>query len=179
VSAIDPVVVLALRGALAMLFAAAAWHKLRDPAGFRASLRDYRLLPDPLVPAVGGALAAGEGAVALGLLLPPVAPAAALAAAALLALYGAAIAANLARGRRHVACGCLGPAGDQPLHGGLLARNALLLAAGLAAARAPEARALAWLDAFTVAATVATLALLYLAADGLLAARARTARAVS
>jgi hypothetical protein len=91
-------------------------------------------------------------------------------AAGLLVLYGAAIGANLARGRRHVACGCLGPAAEQPLHAGLLVRNGVLAAAALASSAPASARALGPTDAFTTVAAVATLALLYLAVDGLLAA---------
>jgi uncharacterized membrane protein YphA (DoxX/SURF4 family) len=171
---LDPVVVLALRLALAALFAAAAVHKARDRAGFRAALGDYRLLPEAAVPAAAVAVALGEAALALALLVPATAPAAGLAAAGLLAVYAFAIGANLARGRRHVACGCLGPAAEQPIHAGLLVRNgALIVAAGVAALPAAS-RPLVPLDAFTAVAAAMTLALLYAAADGLMAA-ARTA----
>jgi hypothetical protein len=172
----DPVVVHALRVALAALLAAAAAHKLRDPAGFRATLRDYRLLPDAAVAATAAGLTVVEAGLALALLAPVSAPAAAWACVALLALYGGAIGANLARGRRHVACGCLGPSADEPLHGGMLVRNAILVLAALGAAAPAGARALGALDAFTVAAAAATLVLLYLAADGLMAGAHRAAR---
>src|SRR5262245_36242637 len=104
----DPVIDATVRADLALLFVVAAAHKLRDPARFRATVADYRLLPDPLVPLGAACLIVAEPVVV-----------AALAssrwwglagAAALLALYAAAIAINLARGRRHLDCGCAGPA---------------------------------------------------------------------
>ena len=91
-------------------------------------------------------------------------------------LYGGAIAVNLVRGRRHVACGCLGPAAEQPLHAGLLVRNTLLVVAAVAAAMPVTARPLSGLDGFTVVVAVATLALLYLGADGLMAVARLEAR---
>jgi hypothetical protein len=40
---LDPALSLGLRGGLALLLAAAAWHKLGDFALFRAALGEYRL----------------------------------------------------------------------------------------------------------------------------------------
>lgn len=176
--AIDPAVEAALRAALALLFAAAAFHKLRDPGAFRAVVADYRVLPAPLgvaaaallppleLSASGALAASGAGAPrALGPLL----------AVALLALYGAAIARNLARGRRHLDCGCLGPSLRQPLSGALLARNALLGAAALACLLPAAPRALVWLDAATVAAAAGALALFWSGAHRALANAPRLA----
>jgi len=146
----DPVVAFTLRASLSVLFAAAARHKLRDLAGFRATLHDYRILPAALVAPASGALAGLEVGLAIGLLVPASAPWAATLASAVLGIYTGAIGWNLARGRRHVACGCFGPAADQPLRAGLLVRNGVLWAAALAAARTPAARPLGALDAFTV-----------------------------
>lgn len=168
-SGLDPAVAWLLRGALGVLFAAAALHKWRDAAGFRATLADYRLLPAAAVAPAAGAIAALEAGLALALWVPVTAPAAAGAAAAVLAAYAAAIGVNLLRGRRHVACGCLGPAAEQPLHAGLVVRNGVLVAAALLAALPVGARPLAALDVATVLLGVATLCFLYLAADGLLA----------
>jgi len=172
----DPVVVHALRLALALLLAAAALHKLRDPAGFRATLRDYHLLPEPSVGPAGAIFALLEAGLALALLVPRVASTAALTCAALLVVYGGAIGVNLARGRRHVACGCLGPSADEPLHAGMLVRNGLLALAALAAALPGAGRPLSALDLFTITAAAGGLALLYLAADGLAAAARMAAR---
>src|SRR5262245_1519036 len=127
---VDPVVLATLRAGLALLFAAAAVHKLRDRAAFGAVLAEYRVVPRALLHISVWAVPAFESAVALALLRPgPLGP---VAAALLLALYAGAIALNLARGRRWLDCGCLGPALRQPISGALVARNALLAAAALA-----------------------------------------------
>jgi hypothetical protein len=168
---VDPALQALLRGGLALLFAAAALHKLRAPREFAATLANYRLLPGALVPAAAAALAGAEVALAAALGAGAFLPAAPFAAAGILALYSLAIAANLARGRRSIECGCLGPAGRQPLSAWLLARNALLVAACLALAAPSAPRTLQWMDAVTVAGGVAVLALLWSAAHGLGAPR--------
>lgn len=167
--AIDPAAHAALRLALAALFGWAALHKLRDLAAFRLALADYRLLPQRALAAAAPALLAAELAAAGALLAPGPAQPGAWAAAALLTLYAAAIVLNLARGRRHIDCGCAGPRARRPLSGALVARNALLAAAALACALPVSARALVWLDAVSVAGAVAALALLYAALDVALA----------
>jgi hypothetical protein len=163
--ALDPAAAGALRGALALLFAAASLHKLRDPAAFRADLGGYGLLPAAALPAAAALLAAVELAIASGLLAPRTGATAALAAAALLALYSAAMLAALAAGRRGIDCGCAGPAPSRPLGPGLVVRNAILVAAALAASLPVAARPLAWIDAVTVAGAVAGLACLFAAAE--------------
>jgi hypothetical protein len=175
---VDPAVDLALRLALALLFLGAAATKTRDLGAFRAAVADYRLLPERAAPALAAALVAAEVVVGIALALGPRAPAA-LAAASLLALYGGAIAVNLARGRRDLGCGCGGPAARQPISGGLVARNAALATAALAGLLSTATRALVWIDALTVVGTVAALAALYAATNALIAqapALARTGR---
>jgi uncharacterized membrane protein YphA (DoxX/SURF4 family) len=163
--ALDPALRLVLRGALALLLLAAAWHKLRDLGRFQSALAGYGLLPPPAVRAVGRVLPAVEAATALALCVPALGAAPALAAAGLLVAYAVAIAAGLARGRRGIDCGCGGLVGDQRLRPALLARNALLVALALAAALPAGPRALVWMDAPTLAGGVAALALLLAAAD--------------
>ena len=176
-SGLDPTVAALLRGALGLLFAAAALHKLRDRAGFGATLADYRLLPPAAVAPAAAGIAVLEAMLAIALWLPPTGRWAAVAAAGVLAAYGAAIGLNLLRGRRHVACGCLGPAAEQPLHGGLVVRNAALVVAAALAALPESARPVGLLDGLTVLLGIGVLALLYLAADGLMASgRALEAR---
>jgi hypothetical protein len=197
----DPVLAAALRGGLALLFATAAAHKLRDLAGFRATLAAYRLLPAFAVgafavaavalevaaaaalalgaiaslaapghgvAAVGGA-ASGGGTAVGGVAIAGVVAAGPALAAALLAVYTGAIAVNVARGRTDLDCGCLGPALRQPVGAGVLARNAILIAASLACLLPVRERALGWLDAFTAVAAVATAAALYAASQHLIA----------
>ena len=165
--ALDPALRAALRCALALLWLAAARHKLRDPARFREALAGYRLIPAPLVRAFAAGVAALELALGLALLAPGTGPAPAFATAALLALYALAIAANLVRGRRAIDCGC--GARPQPLGEGLVVRNAALVGIALAAALPATGRALGWIDAPTIGGGAAALAALYAAADAALA----------
>jgi len=158
---LDPVFALLLRCSLALLFGAAAFHKLRAPRAFAETLGDYALLPIALVPWVAAALGAGELLLVIGLLVPVAVAAAALGGAGLLGVYSGAIAINLARGRRDIDCGCLGPAGRQPLSARLLVRNVLLIAACLALLAPVGARALFWVDALSVAGGSAAFALLW------------------
>lgn len=173
---LDPAAGLAVRLALAVLFASAALHKVRDWSEYRSAVAGYRLLPAALVVPVAFALAAAECVLAAGLTMPGTAGrVAAAGAAGLLTVYAAAVGANLARGRRAIDCGCGGPAGRQPLHGGLVARNAVAAAAALAAALPADGRALVWLDALTVAGAAAGFGLLWASLDFALANRARLA----
>jgi len=163
----DPVLDLTFRAALALLFAVAALHKVRDPRGFTATLADYRLLPEGIAGAAGMVLVGAELAVVAALVIDRRAGLAG--AAALLVLYGGAMAVNLARGRRHIDCGCAGPRARRPIGGGIVVRNALLAAAALAGLLPVTARPLAWGDTLTVSGAVLTLAALYLATDRLMA----------
>lgn len=163
----DPVLELLIRWALAALFGVAAVHKLADRRHFDGIVLDYRLLPPRLALRLARGLPWLELAVALGLLGGTTV--AALVGAALLAGYGAAMAINLARGRRSIDCGCGGPA--QPIGPALVVRNALLVATALTLLLPAGARPLGVLDFATVAAAVSALALLY-AAAGELAAQA-------
>ena len=88
---LDPVASLLVRGALALLFAAAAWHKLRSPRRFAAILAAYRLLPHWLVAAAAVLVPFLEVVVAAGLPFEPTRRAAALAGIVL--LLGLALAA--------------------------------------------------------------------------------------
>lgn len=164
----DPVIDTALRTGLAVLFLVAAVHKLRDPARFRATLAEYHLLPPGLVPVGAIVLVVTEVGLAIALVVPCL-RSASLAAAGVLSIYGGAMAVNLARGRRHIDCGCAGPAARRPISGVLVARNAVLTSAALGGLLPVSARPLSWVDAVTVLGATATLAALYAAFDRLLA----------
>jgi uncharacterized membrane protein YphA (DoxX/SURF4 family) len=168
----DPAIDLTIRAALALLFAVAATHKLRDLAAFRATFADYRLLPD----AVAWAVPAVEAAVALLLLAPATSAFGQAGAVALLVAYAAAIGANLARGRAHIDCGCAGPGARRPIGAGLVVRNLLVAAVALAALAPVRPRPLVWIDALTVSGAVLALAALWLAADRLMAHKPALAR---
>ena len=166
---LDPVVRLALRIALSLLLGSAAWHKLRDVGAFRAAVENYRLLPAVWTGPFAAFLIAAESGLAMALWLPGVGSAAALGSAALLALYGTAMAITLRRGRRDVDCGCAGPAHRQSVRAALVVRNAVLVLAALVAALPAGERPLGWVDAGTAVLAPAAAACLYVAIDGLLA----------
>jgi hypothetical protein len=165
----DPIYVIASAVSVAVILASAASHKWRAPGRFIRQLEDYQLLPPALLKPAARALPLAEGALAFALLLPASRALAALAAAALLALYAAAIGINLWRGRRDIDCGCAGPDQAQPLRPLLLLRNTVLVALALLASLHPQARELGVFDAFVSLAASAVALLLYAAADGLLA----------
>ncbi len=165
---LDPALAWALRVALAGIWLLAASHKAADPRAFRAAVAGYRLVPESLVTGVARTLCFGELALALGLLVPAASAPAALASAALLALYAAAMGVNLARGRRDFDCGCAAPGTARPVGEGLLVRNGLLIVVSGLAALPPTPRSLGGLDALTVAAGAATLLLLHAATEAAL-----------
>lgn len=111
------------RVVLAAVFAVAAWGKLTDLAGTRRAVRDFGV-PAPVAPAVAFLLPIAELTGAVLLLLGDVIGE--IAAIVLLALFSAAVALSLARGRRPD-CHCFGQARAQPVSGRTLARNAVLL----------------------------------------------------
>jgi hypothetical protein len=166
---LDPALDLALRAGLASLFATSALAKLRDLGGFAGAVAGYRLLPAWAAAPGAAAFVAAELALAAVLFVPALRAVASVGAAGLLLLYGVAIALNLARGRREIDCGCGGFSGRQALSEALVLRNALLAAAALASALPVTPRTLGWLDALTVCGAVASAALLYAAANLLVA----------
>lgn len=164
---IDPLADLALRLGLAAILALAALHKLRDRATFEGQLGAYALLPAALVHPASRAIPLIEAAAAV-LLVWRSDHAAAL-AAAIFAIYGGAMAINLARGRRDIDCGCGGPDGRQTLHPALVWRNAALAAGALATMLPSGTRALAPLDIAVATLAGFTLLALYSAANALIA----------
>jgi hypothetical protein len=164
---IDPAIGALLAGALALLFAGAALHKLRSPLRFAELFRAYRLLPQGLarlwwlVPLL-------ELTIAAGLLAGRSRAGACSAGAALLLGYAAAMAINLHRGRRDLACGCGGPDERRAIAEWMVWRN-VILAALLGALLLPwRARAMSAADALTIGAGTAVASLLYMSLDRLL-----------
>ena len=162
---LDPALHTVLRLGLSLLLLGAAWHKLRDFAGFRDALDGYRLLPTRWTGRSAALLLIAELASGIALLLPGVESAAALAAGLLLLLYSVAIGINLARGRREIDCGCGVAGARRPLSEALIARNVLLIVGAALCAFPAAERPLVWLDALTVTAGAVALALLYAALD--------------
>jgi hypothetical protein len=158
-----------VRAGLALLFASAAAHKLRDRRRFRETLAEYRLLPAAAVSIVAGLLIAVEAGIAMSLVTIGGRLAGLTGAAAVLVVYAGGIGINLARGRRDLDCGCAGPAVRRPISGWLVGRNLVLAALALAATAPVSPRALVWADGLTIVAATAALVALYAACDGLVA----------
>lgn len=167
---LDPVVASALSLAFALLFAAGAFHKLANVAEFRAVLADYRLLPPSSIAAAAIGIALIELALALGWLSRWLPLWTAAASATLLVGYAGAMAANLARGRRDLSCGCVfaaGHAGDR-LSWALVARNLVLAALALLPALPLTARAPEWADHAVATVAATALLVIYLAGQQLM-----------
>ncbi|HZT04789.1 MAG TPA: MauE/DoxX family redox-associated membrane protein [Steroidobacteraceae bacterium] len=171
---LDPVVRAIIFSGFALLFAFAGSHKLAARAEFAATLADYRVLPASLESAASFLIPGLEGLIAAGLLIRRVGGPASLAGVALLLAYAAAIGLNLLRGRRQLECGCLGPHSSSVVSAGLVWRN-MLMALALVTAWVIKwsTRPMGWLDVGTVLFALCGLALVYLAANGLLAIAAR------
>lgn len=133
----EPLIHWALRAFLAALFATAAVSKLAAAEEFHGVVRNFRLLPDAASRVVAMALPVAELAVAAGLLMPPLAGPAALAAALLLAVFGLAIAVNVLRGRTWIDCGCFRNGMKQRISWAMAGRNMVLTAMALGAAALP------------------------------------------
>lgn len=127
-----PTLLLTVRAGIACVFVAAALGKLRHLTVFRGVLANYRLLPPWAVGAGHLLLPAAELVVGLGMLAVP--RAAGPSAALLLAVFAAAMAINLRRGRRDIDCGCHQSALRQRLSWTLVCRNGVLALLALTAA---------------------------------------------
>ena len=165
---IDPAVACLIVACVGLLFLVAAIHKLRDLRRFREVFAAYRLLPLAAGRALAPVVPALELAVAVGSLFDNLRMAALWIAIALLLLYVAGIAVNLARGRRDLDCGCAGPYDRRPIAAWMIWRN-LGIAIFLAGALLPwSERPLVLTDAVTVGFGTACCALAYLCLDRLL-----------
>ena len=173
---LDPLIVKAISIGLGLMFVIAAYHKLVDSSGFRVTLLEYQVLPETLVGSASRVIPIVELLLGCCWLIPAIAgDLVALASAALLAAYACAIVVNLGRGRVHFDCGCGfgGKSGnEQFLSGGLVARNVILIAAALITMLPVTGRPLTAADYVTLAAALVAGALLFGAANQLMANRA-------
>ena len=167
----DPGFALTIRWSLALVFLLAVVHKLKAPAAFRATMKNYRLLPDGLLTLLVYAIITAELLVVVALLANSRLGSGI--AAGLFAVYTLAISINLIRGRRDIDCGCSGPAVRETLSVWLVIRNSGLLAAALLTVPPSSPRPLMLLDWFTSVAALVTFMLLYFSATYLSTTRAR------
>lgn len=164
---IDPAISTALSLPLAALLAASAAHKAKAPAEFSGVLRNYRIVPDRLAPMLAPIVIAVETMLAGGLLAPASRGFAGVGAAILFAVYAAAIAVNLIRGRTGIDCGCGFGRSTGRLSPALLFRNAALIASALVAALPASTRALGVFDFASVVLFTLAAGAFYLAGESL------------
>ncbi|MEP6884201.1 MAG: MauE/DoxX family redox-associated membrane protein [Gammaproteobacteria bacterium] len=117
---------LAIRVLVSLVFLTAAYGKFRHLTALQGVVANYRLIPDMLVVPVAYLLAPVEALLGTALLLGLGSPWPELGAAALLTLFAAAMGINMARGRRHIDCGCFQSALKQTLNWTLVFRNVVL-----------------------------------------------------
>jgi hypothetical protein len=168
---IDPLLVRVISVACALLLLLSAWHKVAARDRFITALGDYRLLHAALLQPASVLIPAFEAVLGIAWLAGYEPGAVAMLTAALLALYAAAIAINLWRGRVHISCGCgFGGASDtdQQLSWWLVARNALLGTVAALAALPAASRELGLYDWLTVVLALAACGTLYAGASQLL-----------
>lgn len=152
---------------IAVILGLAAIHSMREWAIFSAVVEQYRIGPRMLARPVSLILPPLELVAAIALVLPSTRLPGALLSLALMLLFTASIAINLARGRTYIDCGCGGATG-QKLSRGLVIRNLVILLGLVIAALAPETGTV---DAATTVCVIgASLALiaLYFAANQLM-----------
>jgi len=163
VTVIDPAISWTLALSVAVLFAAAASHKLRDWKQFRDVVRNYKLLPDAVVPLSAIALIALECGAAILVLFVATRAIGATLSACILATYAVAMAVNLRRGRVNLDCGCLGIGRRQPVRWWMVRRNLAIAALALIAVLPMASRELTALDGVTIICATLSLAFLYTA----------------
>lgn len=163
---LDPLLITVIELSMATLFASAALSKWAGIATFQAVLADYQVLPRALVGVAARLLPMLEAVLAVAWLAPFDRSPTAVASAGLLTVYAAAMAVNLRRGRRHISCGC--GTGDR-LSGWLVGRNLVLALGALPTLLPGTGRTQGIADAALAVGAVAVLAILYLAANQLIA----------
>ncbi|SIT41073.1 Methylamine utilization protein MauE [Paraburkholderia piptadeniae] len=175
---IDPVLATGAQASTAIVVLLGAVAKWRRPAVFRQALAGYRLLPDALTAPAAFVIAATETAGAAALLFPDTRMFGAIALTALLLVFAAGLAFNIARGHTDIDCGCSGFAATRAATQGNAPRGigwfhvarALLLAALAATAFIePAARSIVWFDYLTLFFAVLLIVCALLTFDVLLA----------
>ncbi len=153
---------------IALLFATAAWHKLRSLEVFTEVFAAYRVLPEGWGYRIARLIPCLELAIAAALPWEMTRRTALMAATGLLIAYAAALGLNLARGRRELDCGCATMGGRRSIAGWMVWRNLALALIAATAALPWLSRPLNGSDALTIVGGLAAIAALYAAVDQLL-----------
>jgi hypothetical protein len=172
---VDPAIAALALVCTALLFASAAIHKLRDLRRFDEIFNAYGLIPLRARLRLSYAVPVLEALVAVGVSFDVTRQSALLTGMGLLLTYALAIAVNLRRGRRDLACGCGGPDDRRPIAAWMVWRNGLLtlMLGSLLLPWGP--RPLASTDLVTIGFGALTCSLVYLCLDRLLDQAARAA----
>lgn len=117
---------------IAVIFAVAAFHAMREWSVFVDIVEQYHLVPRRLAMVAARILPPLQLSAAAALVMPKACDAGAVLGFCLMALFTGAVTVNLARGRASIDCGC-GGAGGQKLSAGLVLRNVVVMC-GLAVA---------------------------------------------
>jgi hypothetical protein len=168
---LDPLVLKLVSIGFGLLLLLAGVHKLTALPKFRATLTAYEIMPGALIAPASILVPIVEAILGAAWLLNLEPTLVAITTAALLTSYLSAIAINLLRGRIHIDCGCTMGASagrEQQLSWGLVARNAILIVAALAATVPTSERAIGFVDYVTLVAGLLAIVLLYGAANQLL-----------
>jgi Methylamine utilisation protein MauE len=173
---LDPAIGILIVASVALLFASAAVHKLRDLKRFDEIFTAYGLAPMNAGLRISWIVPILEMTVAAALVVKVSRPYAAALGIIMLSGYALAIAVNLRRGHRDLACGCGGPDERRTIAAWMVWRN-VLVALSVAAMFAPwSARQLSITDGLTIAFGLLTIALVYLCIDQLFGNAQRTAQ---
>ncbi len=153
---------------IALLFATAAWHKLRSLEAFTEVFAAYRVLPEGRARRVAWLIPGLELAIAAALPWEMTRRWALVVAMGLLVAYAVALGLNLARGRRELDCGCGTIGSRRSIAGWMVWRNLALALIAAIAALPWVSRPLNGFDMLTIVCGLAAIAALYVAVDQLL-----------
>lgn len=152
---------------IAVIFALAAYHAMREWAVFAGIVEQYRIAPRWLARIAALILPPLELAAAAALVLPRTTSAGAVLGLCLMGLFTVAITINLARGRVSIDCGCGGASGQQ-LSPGLVLRNLVVIFGLIVAWMAPTNGAVNGVTTIGVIGASLALIALYFAANQLM-----------
>lgn len=122
----EPHVVLFARAIVGFVLLVAGTMKLGNRHSLVGIVQGYRLLPETLAAVAAPLIPVAELAIGFTLLVGVLMPWSALIASGLFLLFGGAVAINLFRGRRDIACGCFGATEAGHLTWGIVFRDASL-----------------------------------------------------
>ena len=147
---------------IALIFAAAAIAKLTAWRELPGIVQNFRVLPRALVMPAALLLPLLEAAIAPGIMIKETRAVAALSAAVLFTIFGAALSVNYYRGRRRIDCGCFRSDLEQPISIAVIVRNGVLAVLALSLLPSGGTAALTFWAWAIAAAAALTLFLCYL-----------------